>query len=407
MAEATIEELEFRWEGRDKQGKRMKGEITGSSEALVKATLRRQGITPIRVSKKPKSLFGGKAGKKIRSSDIAIFSRQLATMIGAGVPLVQALQIIADGVEKTSMRKLIKNIEGDIEGGNTLAEALSHHPKYFDDLFVNLVNAGEQSGSLEALLKEIATYKEKTEAIKGKVKKALFYPTAVIIVAIVVTGILLYFVVPEFQSLFQGFGANLPAFTLLVIHLSHLVQSYWWMILGIMGGAGYAFFYLKRTSRNFSRSIDRLSLKVPVVGSVLVKAAIARFARTLSTMFTAGVPLVDALESVARASGNIVYEEGILMIRDRVATGQRLQICMAQTALFPSMATQMVGIGEESGALDTMCAKVADFYEEEVNNKVDGLSTLLEPMIMVIIGIMVGGLVIAMYLPIFKLGSVV
>jgi type IV pilus assembly protein PilC len=407
MAEAAIEEVDFLWEGRDHQGKRIKGEITGEGAAVVKAALRRQGIRPIRVRKKPKPLFGGRRSKKVKPADIAVFSRQLAAMTGAGVPLVQALAIIANGAEKDAMKKLVHAIEKHIEDGNTLAESLAQHPRHFDELFVNLVAAGEASGSLEVLLDKIATYKEKTEAIKGKVKKAMFYPAAVIIVAIIVTGILLYFVVPEFQSLFQGFGADLPAFTLMIIHLSHFVQSYWWLLLLMVAGAGYGFFYLRRRSRAFSRSVDRFSLKIPVIGNILTKAAIARYARTLSVMFSAGVPLVDALYSVGRASGNIVYEEGILTMRDRVATGQKLELCMRQTALFPAMATQMVAIGEESGSLDGMCAKVADFYEEEVDNKVDSLSTLLEPFIMVIIGALVGCLVIAMYLPIFQLGSVV
>lgn len=406
MAEATAE-LDFKWEGRDNSGKRMKGEITGASAATVKTALRRQGITPIRVAKKPQGLFGSGKGKKVKPADIAVFSRQLATMMGSGVPLVQALNIIADGVDKQSMRKLVTAIETDVESGSSLAEALGKHPLYFDDLFVNLVQAGEESGSLETLLKEIATYKEKTEAIKAKVKKAMFYPAAVIIVAIIVTGILLYFVVPEFENLFQGFGANLPAFTMMVIHLSKFVQSFWWLIILVLGGSAYAFVFFHKRSRPFRRFLDRLLLKFPIIGDILTKAAIARFARTLATMFTAGVPVVEALDSVARASGNIIYEEGILMIRDRVATGQTIKLCMEQTGLFPNMATQMVAIGEEAGSLDSMCSKVADFYEEHVDNQVDSLSSLLEPFIMVILGVLVGGLVVAMYLPIFKLGSVV
>lgn len=403
--EAPARQDTFRWQGTDRNGTRVKGESTGLNQAMVKAMLRRQGITPTRVSKKSE-LFS-KRKKKIRPGDIAVFSRQLATMMAAGIPLVQAMDIIGKGLENPSMRKMVVSIKEDVEGGSALAEGLRKHPKHFDDLFVNLVDAGERSGTLEALLDKIATYKEKTEALKSKVKKALFYPTAVIIVAIIVTGILLYFVVPQFQSLFQGFGADLPAFTLMVIHLSEMVQHGWWLILAVMVAIGVAFVQARRRSLRFRRLVDRVLLRIPILGDILDKAAVARFSRTLSTMFAAGVPLVEALDSVARASGNVVYTEAILQMRDQVSTGQQLHLSMQQTAIFPSMATQMVAIGEESGALDTMCAKVADFFEEYVDNKVDGLSSLLEPMIMVIIGIMVGGLVIAMYLPIFKLGSVV
>ena len=406
MAQATLnKEFTFRWEGRDQKGTRIKGESPGASPAMVKAMLRKQGITPIAVTKKSE-LFG-KRKKRIKPGDIAVFSRQLATMMGSGVPLVQALDIISKGNDNSSMRELVESIRDEIQGGTTLAEALGKHPRYFDELFINLVDAGERSGALETILAKIATYKEKTEAMKAKVKKAMYYPTAVICVAIIVTGILLYFVVPEFQSLFQGFGASLPAFTLLVIHLSEIVQHAWWMmVLALIGGV-FAFVQIHRRSRKFRRTVDRLLLQIPVIGNILDKAAVARFARTLATMFAAGVPLVDALDSVGRAAGNIVYEEAILQMRDQVATGQTVALTMQQTAIFPSMAVQMVAIGEEAGALDNMCSKVADFYEEEVDNKVDSLSSLLEPMIMVIIGILVGSLVIAMYLPIFKLGSVV
>lgn len=406
QAATAIREDVFQWEGTDKKGTRVKGESSGASQAMIKAMLRRQGINPVRVAKKRAALFG-KRKQKIKSGDISLFSRQLATMMTAGIPLVQAMDIIGKGVDNVSMRELIMAIKDDVEGGSTLAESLGKHPKHFDDLFVNLVAAGERSGALEALLDKIATYKEKTEAIKAKVKKALFYPTAVIIVAIIVTGILLYFVVPQFQSLFQGFGADLPAFTLMVIHLSEFVQHAWWLILAGLVAAGFAFGQARRRSRKFRRLVDRLLLRIPVLGDILDKAAVARFARTLSTMFAAGVPLVEALDSVGHASGNIIYEEAIFQMRDQVSTGQQLHLSMQQTAIFPSMATQMVAIGEESGALDTMCSKVADFFEAQVDNKVDGLSSLLEPMIMVVIGILVGGLVIAMYLPIFKLGSVV
>ena len=408
MASTMSENQTFFWIGTDRSGARIKGQTDGPNEAMVKVALRKQGINPIRVRKQT-TIFGlgGKRKKKIKAGDIAIFARQLATMLAAGVPLVQSLEIIAKGADNPSLGELVDTIRADIEDGIPLAQALSRHPKYFDDLFVNLVDAGEKSGALESLLDKIATYKEKTEAIKAKVRKALFYPSAVIVVAIIVMGILLYFVVPQFQSLFQGFGADLPAFTLLVISLSETVQAWWWLILAIIAAAFYAFFQARLRSRSFRRMNDRLALKLPIIGDILYKAAVARFARTLSTMFAAGVPLVEAMDSVARASGNIVFEEAILQMRDQVSSGVQLQLAMNNTGQFPSMALQMVAIGEESGSLDAMCSRVADFYEAEVDNQVDSLSSLLEPMIMAIIGVLVGGLVIAMYLPIFKLGSVV
>ena len=405
MAKAAVKEATFLWQGTNREGSRVKGQMQSFNDALVKVQLRKQGINPISVRKKSE-LFG-KRKKKIESADIAIFSRQMATMMQAGVPLVQALDIVGKGHENPSMGGMISEIRTEIEGGSTFAEALSKQPKHFDDLFVNLVDAGEKSGALESLLDKIATYKEKTEAIKAKVRKALFYPSAVIVVAIIVMGILLYFVVPQFQSLFQGFGADLPAFTLLVISLSEGVQAWWWAIIGVIAATFYGFFQARLRSRNFRRMNDRLALKLPVIGDILYKAAVARFARTLSTMFAAGVPLVEAMDSVARAAGNVVFEEAILQMRDQVASGVQLQLAMNNTGLFPSMALQMVAIGEESGSLDAMCSRVADFYEAEVDNQVDSLSSLLEPMIMAIIGVLVGGLVIAMYLPIFKLGSVV
>jgi len=407
-ARTTTEKQTFFWIGTDRSGARVKGQTDGPNDAMVKVALRKQGINPIRVRKQTKLFgLGGKRKKKITAGDIAIFSRQLATMLQAGVPLVQSLDIITKGADNPSLAELIATIRDDIEAGITLAEALARHPKHFDDLFVNLVDAGEKSGALEALLDKIATYKEKTEEIKAKVRKALFYPSAVIVVAIIVMGILLYFVVPQFQSLFQGFGADLPAFTLLVIGLSEFVQGWWWAIMGTIGLIFYGFFQARLRSRAFRRTNDRIALKLPVIGDILYKAAVARFARTLSTMFAAGVPLVEAMDSVARAAGNIVFEEAILQMRDQVSSGVQLQLAMNNTGLFPSMALQMVAIGEESGSLDAMCARVADFYEAEVDNQVDSLSSLLEPMIMAIIGVLVGGLVIAMYLPIFKLGSVV
>lgn len=405
MATAAIKEHIFDWEGTDRRGARVKGQSTGISESTVKLHLRKQGINPIRVRRKS-ALFGARK-RKIKGQDIAIFSRQLATMMGAGVPLVQALEIIGRGHANPAMGDMVFGIKTNIESGGSLAESLARYPRHFDDLYVNLVDAGERSGALETLLEKIADYKEKTESIKKKVKKALTYPAAVVVVAFIVTGILLYFVVPEFAALFQGFGADLPAFTKMVVGLSDFVRDKWWVIALVMVGGGIWFREGYKRSRKFRRFLDRVMLKIPVVGDIVYKSAVARFARTLSTMFAAGVPLVDALDSVARAAGNIVFTEAILKMRDQVATGQQLQLTMQQAGLFPAMATQMVAIGEESGSLDTMCSKVADFYEEEVDHKVDNLSTLLEPMIMVILGVLVGGLVVAMYLPIFKLGQAI
>jgi type IV pilus assembly protein PilC len=328
-------------------------------------------------------------------------------MLGAGIPLVQAFEIIGAGHEKPSMRKLLLDIKGDIEGGTSLHEALAKHPLYFDKLYTNLTEAGEQAGALESLLDKIATYKEKTEAIKKKVKKALFYPAAVLAVAVVVTIILLLFVIPQFESLFKGFGADLPAFTQVVINMSKFVQTKGLYVAGVVAGGVYTFIYFKKRSRKLNEFIDRVALKFPIIGPILNKAAIARFSRTLSTMFSAGVPLVEALESVAGATGNIVYETAVMRMRDEVATGQRLQRAMENTGMFPNMVVQMIAVGEESGSLDTMSGKVASFYEEDVDNAVDSMSSLLEPLIMAILGVLVGGLVIAMYLPIFKLGAVV
>ncbi len=401
---ASSQQFPFVWEGTDKKGKRIKGKMLAVSEAAVKADLRRQGVLAKTVRKEVQ-LF--KSGKKVDTADIALFARQLATMLQAGIPMVQCFDIIGNGHDKPSMQKLVLAIKADIESGTSLHEALGKHPLHFDDLFVNLVEAGEQAGALETLLDKIATYKEKTEALKKKIKKALFYPAAVMAVAVIVTTILLVFVIPQFESLFRGFGADLPAFTQMVIDLSKFVQESGIYIALAAGGAGYAFFYFKKRSRPMRRFLDRMLLKAPVIGPIMVKAAIARYARTLSTMFAAGVPLVEALTSVAGATGNIVYEEATLKIRDEVATGQRLQRSMETTTLFPNMVIQMIAVGEESGSLDSMAAKVADFYEADVDAAVDAMSSLLEPLIMAILGVLVGGLVIAMYLPIFKLGAVV
>jgi len=406
MAEKAIKQDLFIWEGSDRRGAKVKGESPGSNIAMVKADLRRRGIVPKKVRKKS-TLFSSGKGKKITPKDIAIFARQLATMMSAGVPLVQAFEIIGRGHEKQRMQDLLLAIKNDIESGNPLAESLGKHPLYFDELFCNLVHAGEHAGILEALLHKIATYKEKTESMKAKIKKAMFYPTAVIVVAFIVTAILLIYVVPQFEELFSGFGAGLPAFTQMVINLSNFTQAWWPAILGGVIGVVIGFIQLKKRSPKFAHFLDRVVLKIPVMGMIINKAAIARYARTLSTMFAAGVPLVEAMESVAGATGNQVYSETVLRIRDDVATGRQLNAAMRDSPLFPAMVVQMVAIGEEAGSLDDMLGKVADFYEEEVDNAVDSLSSLLEPLIMAILGVLVGGLVIAMYLPIFKLGSVV
>ncbi len=406
MATATTNAITFLWEGMDRKGSKVKGETQAASEILLKADLRRQGINPLKVKKKPKPLLGGN-GKKIVTKDIAIFARQLATMMTAGVPLVQSFEIIGKGHDKPNMQDLILSIKSDVEGGTNLADSLAKHPKYFDDLFVSLVGAGEQSGALETLLDKIATYKEKTEELKAKVKKALFYPIAVLVVAFVVCVILLIFVVPQFQSIFEGFGADLPAFTQMVVSLSEFVQRYWWAVFLAIGAAIFIFINAKQRSPALRRGLDIISLKIPIVGGILEKSAIARFARTLATMFAAGVPLVEAMESVAGATGNALYYEATMKMKDDVSTGTQLQQSMKQTGIFPNMMVQMVAIGEESGSLDEMLSKVADFYEDEVENLVDGLSSLLEPLIMAVLGVLVGGLVIAMYLPIFKMGSVV
>lgn len=403
---AAKKESPFTWEGTDKQGNRIKGKALAPSEADVKIDLRRRGIIPVRI-RKQSTLFGSGQGKKIQSEDIAIFSRQLATMMSAGVPLVQAFDIIGRGHEKKRMQDLILSIKNDIESGTALADALAKHPLYFDHLYTNLVEAGEQSGALETLLDKIATYKEKTEAIKKKIKKALTYPIAVLVVAIVVTAVLLVYVIPQFEDLFKGFGADLPAFTQFVVNLSHSLRSNGLIVLVAIAGMVSAFIYFKKRSAKFREFIDRTALRIPIIGSILTKAAIARFTRTLSTMFAAGVPLVDALDSVAGATGNVIYERATLKMRDVVSGGTQLNIAMSQSGIFPNMVVQMIAIGEESGSIDTMAGKVADFFEAEVDDAVDNLSSLMEPIIMAVLGVLVGGLIIAMYLPIFKLGSVV
>ncbi len=406
MATKALKQTTFVWEGTDRRGEKVQGESPGQNIALVKAGLRRQGINPTKVKKKAKPLFGG-GGKSIKAKDIAIFSRQLATMMSSGVPLVQAFDIIGRGHENKRMQEMLLSIKSDIEGGSNLSDSLAKHPLHFDALYCNLVHAGEHAGILDNLLDKIATYKEKTEAIKGKIKKALFYPTAVIVVAFIITAILMIFVIPQFEQLFKGFGADLPAVTRAVISMSKFFQEWWWLIFGLIGLGVYALSYFKKRSKKFNHFLDRTLLKIPIIGTILHKAALARFARTLSTMFAAGVPLVEAMDSVAGAVGNIVYGEAVYKIRDEVTTGTQLNAAMQHSKLFPNMVVQMTAIGEEAGSLDAMLAKVADFYEEEVDNAVDGLSSLLEPLIMAILGVLIGGLVIAMYLPIFQMGKVV
>ena len=396
----------FVWEGTDKQGRRAKGEIASSNPAIAKAELRKQGINATKVRKKGAGLSFS-SGKSINSADISLFTRQMATMMRAGVPLVQSFEIVADGVDKPKLRDLVLNIRSDVSSGNTFASALRKHPVYFDDLFCNLVDAGEQSGSLETMLDRIASYKEKTESLKAKVRKAMTYPIAVVVVAVIVSGILLIKVVPQFQTVFAGFGAELPAFTLFVIHISEVVQAYWIFFLLAIAGAIAGFTVARRRSKPLRDAIDRTSLKLPVVGNIIEKSAVARFARTLSTTFAAGVPLVDALNSVAGATGNSVFVNAVYKIRDDVSTGQQLNFSMRSTGVFPNMVIQMVAIGEESGALDSMLDKSATYYEEQVDNAVDNLTALMEPMIMSVLGVLIGGLIIAMYLPIFQLGRVV
>jgi type IV pilus assembly protein PilC len=406
MAEKKDDQIDFIWEGIDKKGQKTKGEISTKSETIARADLRRMGVRVIKIKRKPKPLLGART-QKITPGDIAIFARQLATMLEAGVPLVQSFDIIGKGHENASMSEMLLSIKSDIEGGDTLAQALGRKNLYFDDLFCNLVEAGEQAGVLETLLDKVATYKEKSESIKKKVKKALTYPIAVLIVAFIVTAILLIFVVPVFEDLFKGFGADLPAFTQFVIGLSEWAQEWWWAVVAGIFASVYVFGYFKKRSRPFNHFLDKTLLRIPVVGMILDKSAIARFARTLSTMSAAGVPLVEALESVAGATGNIIYYDAVMKMREDVSTGQQLQFSMSQQGLFPHMVIQMVAIGEESGSIDAMLDKVADFYEEEVDNLVDNLSSLMEPMIMAILGVLVGGLIVAMYLPIFKLGAAV
>ncbi|WP_184645877.1 type II secretion system F family protein [Xanthomonas sp. 3307] len=406
VARSTSQQVPFVWEGTDKRGIKMKGEQIAKNANLLRAELRRQGITPSVVKPKPKPLFGA-AGSKISTKDIAFFSRQMATMMKSGVPIVGSLEIIASGHKNPRMKKMVDQIRTDIEGGSSLYEAISKHPVQFDELYRNLVKAGEGAGVLETVLETVATYKENIEALKGKIKKALFYPAMVMAVAMIVSSILLVWVVPQFEDVFKGFGAELPAFTQMIVAASRFMVAYWWLLLlGLIGTIGGFIFAYKR-SPSMQHGMDRLILKVPIIGQIMHNSSVARFARTLAVTFRAGVPLVEALDIVAGATGNSVYEKSVLRMRDDVSVGYPVNMAMKQTNLFPHMVIQMTAIGEEAGALDAMLFKVAEYFEQEVNNAVDALSSLLEPLIMVFIGTIVGGMVIGMYLPIFKLASVV
>ena len=395
----------FTWSGKDKAGKKAKGVIRATDINSVRSQLRSQGISNPKVAKNLE-LFGS-GQQKITPKDITLFSRQMATMLDAGVPMVMAFDIVGKGHENPSMADLIMNIKSDVEGGSSFAEALAKHPLQFNELYVNLVTAGEAAGILDDLLDKLATFMEKTEAIKGKIKSAMFYPAAILVVAFAVTVILLLFVIPQFESLFENFGGELPAPTQFVVNLSKWVQQYWFIMFAAIGGVVVGILQLKKRSKPFNVALDKLALKAPVIGEIVSKGTIARFARTLSTMFAAGVPLVEAMENVARASGNVVYETALLKVRDEISTGTTLTTSLERTGLFANMVTQMVSIGEEAGSVDAMLAKVADFYEEEVDLLVDGLTSMLEPLIMAFLGVVIGGLVVAMYLPIFKMGSVV
>lgn len=403
------EPVAFSYEGVDRSGRKLQGEIAGKNLQTVRAELRKQGIRPVKVNRKraPLKLPGLGGGGKIKPGDIAVFSRQMATMMKAGVPLVQSFDIVADGLDKPLMRNLIRAVRDDVSSGNAFAASLAKHPQYFDDLYCNLVEAGEQSGALETMLDRIATYKEKTESLKAKIRKAMTYPAAVIAIAIIVSGILLIKVVPQFEEIFRGFGADLPAFTLWVIGISEIVQDWWFFGLLGLAAAGYAFSYAYKRSPRLRNRVDELLLKLPIAGDIITKSAVARFCRTLATTFAAGVPLVEALRSVSGATGNVVYRRATDRIADDVASGTQLNFSMRSTGVWPNMVLQMVSIGEESGALDEMLDKAASYYEEEVDNAVDSLTELMEPMIMSILGVLVGGLIIAMYLPIFQLGAVI
>lgn len=403
MAAQAGKEVIYAWEGTDKKGKRVKGEMKASGEAFVKATLRRQGINVAKVKKSG----GLKKGGKVTEKDVTLFTRQLATMMKSGVPLLQAFDIVGKGHSNPAVAKLLGDIKADVETGSSLSQAFRKYPLYFDNLFCNLVGAGEAAGILDSLLDRLATYKEKILAIKGKIKSALFYPVSIIVVAFVITAVIMIFVIPAFKELFSSFGADLPAPTLFIMAVSDFFVSYWWAIFGSIGGGLWFFFYTWKRSEKMQATMDRLLLKLPLFGEIIRKATVARFARTLSTMFAAGVPLVEALDSVAGASGNRVYYDATKSIQSEISTGTSLTVAMQNSEVFPNMVLQMVAIGEESGALDSMLSKVADFYEGEVDDAVEALSSLMEPIIMVVLGTLIGGMVVAMYLPIFKMGQVV
>lgn len=399
---STVKESTFLWEGRNKDGKTVRGEMRAASESVVQAVLRRQGISNTKVKK-----VRFKSGGKVTEKDITLFTRQLATMMKSGVPLLQAFDIVGRGHSNPTVGKLLLDIKADVETGTSLSQAFRKFPLHFDALYCNLVGAGEQAGILDSLLDRLATYKEKILAIKGKIKSALFYPIAVIIVAFIITAVIMIFVIPAFKDVFKSFGADLPAPTLLVISISDFFVAYWWAIFGAIGGGLYFFFESWKRSEKMQMAMDRALLRTPVFGDIIRKAVIARWTRTLSTMFAAGVPLVESLDSVGGAAGNYVYKTATKQIQSEVSTGTSLTIAMQNVNLFPNMAIQMVAIGEESGALDSMLSKVADFFEREVDDSVEALSSLMEPMIMVVLGTLIGGMVIAMYLPIFKMGAVV
>jgi type IV pilus assembly protein PilC len=405
MATTAVKVSVYAWEGIDRKGTKLKGELSGHNPALIRAQLRKQGITPSKVRKKSTSIFS--AGKKIKPLDIALFTRQMSTMMKAGVPLLQSFDIIGEGFDNPNMRKLVEEVKQEVAAGNSFASALRKKPQYFDDLYCSLVDAGEQAGALETLLERVATYKEKTEALKAKIKKAMTYPIAVLVVALMVSAILLIKVVPQFQTVFAGFGAELPAFTLMVIGLSQILQDWWWIVIAAVVAAILGFKYAFKHSQQFRDGLDRGLLKLPIIGPLIYKSSVARYARTLSTTFAAGVPLVEALDSVAGATGNVVFKNAVNKVKQDVSTGMQLNFSMRSTGVFPTLAIQMAAIGEESGSLDNMLDKVATYYEDEVDNMVDNMTSLMEPFIMVILGVVVGGLVVAMYLPIFKLGSVV
>ncbi|MGS2724342.1 type II secretion system F family protein [Porticoccus sp. GXU_MW_L64] len=403
---ATAEAQVFVYKGKDRKGTAVQGEIRSANANFARAQLRKQGITANNVKKKPKPLFGG-GGKPIKPADIAAFTRQMATMMKAGVPLVQSFDIVAEGCENTNLKSLIESIRDDVAAGASFGSSLRKHPKYFDDLFCSLVESGETSGALETMLDRIALYKEKLETLKAKIKKAMTYPAAVLAIAVIVMGILLVKVIPQFAETFSSFGSDLPAFTLFVLGISEAAQENWWIFAIILIAAFFVFKEARSKSPKFSDAIDRFTLKIPIIGVILNEGAVARFARTLSTTFAAGVPLVEALDSVARASGNAVYRDAIYKVRDDVTTGVQLNSSLRSTGIFPVLLVQMAAIGEESGALDDMLEKAAIHYEEAVDNAVDNLTTLLEPLIMAVIGVMVGGMLIAMYLPIFQIGQAI